>query len=83
MNAKGKKVQSVSEIPSKQRPCMYLSSRGSLCTDSQQAKKGCLHVGQDSHLGYVISLLGFSFLNDKMTASARMFVPFFLPMRSL
>lgn len=39
MNAKGKKVQSVPEIPSKQRPCMYLSSRGSLCADSQQAKK--------------------------------------------
>lgn len=39
MNEKVKKVQSVPEIPSKQRPCMYLSRRGSLCTDSQQAKK--------------------------------------------
>lgn len=49
MNQKGKKVQSVSEIPSKQRPLMHLSSRGSLCTDSQH--KGCLHVGRDPHLG--------------------------------
>lgn len=39
MNKKGEKVQSVPEIPSKQRPCLYLPHRGSLCTDSQQAKK--------------------------------------------
>lgn len=51
MNEKGKKVQSVPEIPSKQRPCMYLLRRGSLCTDSQQAKKAVYTWVKTPNLG--------------------------------